>query len=105
MVPSESWYIVEAFRTVHVCGKPIILSCAYAGVYKVSHFKMSFTFSVQDWDCYLLHLLRTKDAQFFPLLPFSVNEKDMTSSILFKKWIGEIKAVIRFNLDRPDRDT
>jgi hypothetical protein len=53
--------------------------------------------------CCICYARRTRN--FFPLLLFSVNEKDMTSSILFKKWIGEIKVEIRFNLDSPDRDT
>ena len=65
---------------------------------------MPFTFGVQDWDCYLLQLLRTKDAQYFFLLPFTVREKDRTSSILLKNWIDEVKVEIRFSLDSPDRD-
>jgi len=84
--PWECWFIAEACRTVHVCGKLIILFCTYARVYKLSHFKMSFT-----WCSF--YARRTRNI--FSFYHFTVREKDRTSSISLKNWIGEVEVEIR----------
>jgi hypothetical protein len=44
----------------------IILFCACVGVYKLSHYKISFTFGVQDWDCYLMQFLAKRTRNICP---------------------------------------